>query len=306
LHKYLYAYQNPTVYVDPNGMCSVVTVYDAEGNPGIGCSSAWYEDNALIGAGLLAIQGATLGTWPRDADDQNTTLPIFGGVDLRWDWASANMEAARENRILGAIDTVKNIKSGKGIIDGAKNGITTLKKNKQLGGSKQETRVISESDSDIKVESKSISDPVGTSRDKNGALHGKDGRFVNDPNKPVKKPGSGEKIENKAQGDRRELETEKELQSQYPDASVQREQYLRDSDGNIVRDPVTGEGRRIDHVVIEDGNVIDSVETTSINADKTAQTNKEIRIRESGGEYIRDRDTGCLEKACNTRIIRRD
>ncbi len=32
--------------------------------------------------------------------------------------------------------------------------------------------------------------------------------------------------------------------------------YLRDKDGNIVRDPVTGEGRRIDFVVIKDGKVV--------------------------------------------------
>lgn len=117
----------------------------------------------------------------------------------------------------------------------------------------------------------------------------------------------GDPIPNSVEGRRRQLETDAELQGLYPDASIQAEQYLRGSDGRIARDPLTGEGRRIDHVVIQDRKVIDSIETTSPTAPKLPQANKESRIRESGGGYIRDRDSGCLlEIGCNTREVRRE
>ena len=54
---------------------------------------------------------------------------------------------------------------------------------------------------------------------------------------------------------------------------------MRDSEGKIVRDPETGEARRIDFVVVKDGQVVDSIEVTSETADKTGQTAKEERIR---------------------------
>ncbi|UTM59457.1 hemagglutinin repeat-containing protein [Photobacterium sp. CCB-ST2H9] len=118
---------------------------------------------------------------------------------------------------------------------------------------------------------------------------------------------SGEPIPNAVEGNRRNFETEAELNARYPEASVQPEQYLRDSDGRIVKDPLTGEGRRIDHVVIQNGKVIDSAETTSLSARKEKQSEKEKRIRDSGGKYVRDRETGCLvEIYCETRIIRRE
>ena len=97
---------------------------------------------------------------------------------------------------------------------------------------------------------------------------------------------------NKRDGMRREKETEQELVEKYPDESVQREQYLRDKEGKILKDPLTGEARRVDHVVIKDGKVIDMVETTSKSADKAGQIAKENRILESGGRFVRDRTTG--------------
>lgn len=113
---------------------------------------------------------------------------------------------------------------------------------------------------------------------------------------------------NKRDGAKREQATEDELKNQYPDASVQREQYLRDKDGNILKDPLTGEARRVDHVVIKDGKVIDMVETTSKSADKAAQIAKENRILDAGGGYVRDRATGQTVPVGQTpiRIIRRD
>lgn len=97
--------------------------------------------------------------------------------------------------------------------------------------------------------------------------------------------------ENQKNGKRREKETEQELKEKYPDAEVQGERYLRDANGKIVKDPLTGEGRRLDHVVIKDGKVIDVVETTSLTVDKSAQIAKEGRIIESGGSFIRDKVT---------------
>lgn len=113
---------------------------------------------------------------------------------------------------------------------------------------------------------------------------------------------------NKRDGMRREKETEQELVEKYPDASVQREQYLRDKDGKILKDPLTGEARRVDHVVIKDGKVIDMVETTSTSADKAGQMAKENRIFDSGGKFLRDRSTGQTVPVGETpiRLIRRN
>ena len=98
-------------------------------------------------------------------------------------------------------------------------------------------------------------------------------------------------LPNKEEGLRREAEVEEELEKKYPESEgyeIVSEAYLRDSEGKIVRDPETGEARRIDFVV-------DSIEVTSETADKTGQTAKEERIREAGGNYIKTSD-GSLAK----------
>ena len=118
-------------------------------------------------------------------------------------------------------------------------------------------------------------------------------------------------IQNKLDGLAREKEVAQELREQYPPEEGYKiipEAYLRDKDGNIVRDPVTGEARRIDFVVEKDGKIVDSVEVTSKTADKTDQMAKENRIRENGGNYVRNSD-GELVKIpsdVHTRIERRD
>ena len=73
-------------------------------------------------------------------------------------------------------------------------------------------------------------------------------------------------------------------------------------------DPFTGTGRRIDHVVIQNGRALDSVETTSQTATKAAQIAKENRIRQQGGTFVRDRGTGQLIdlKDVPTQIIRKN
>ena len=121
----------------------------------------------------------------------------------------------------------------------------------------------------------------------------------------------GEPIQNKVDGLRREKEVGDELKEKYPESEgykVESEKYLRDKDGKIVKDPETGEARRIDYVVIKDGKIVDSVEVTSTTADKTEQSAKEKRIRENGGNYILDDNGNLVEFPENveTRIERRD
>lgn len=102
---------------------------------------------------------------------------------------------------------------------------------------------------------------------------------------------------NRTDGNRRESEFREWLEKQYgvnDGYIIEDEIYLRDKDGNIVRDPVTGEARRVDFVVIEDGKVIKSYEVTSLTAPKEDQMAKENRLREIGGDYMKDGVTGKL------------
>jgi hypothetical protein len=105
-------------------------------------------------------------------------------------------------------------------------------------------------------------------------------------------------IGNKEEGLRREAEVEEDLKKKYLESDgyeIVKEAYLRDSEGKIVKDPETGTARRIDFVVVKDGQVVDSIEVTSETADKREQTAKENRIREAGGNYIKTAD-GSLAK----------
>lgn len=118
-------------------------------------------------------------------------------------------------------------------------------------------------------------------------------------------------VKNKLDGVARELTVEHELEYKYPEKDgyrIIREAYLRDENGNIVKDPITGAARRIDFVVVKDGKVVDSIEVTSQSADKTEQCAKEDRIRDNGGNYIKDDNGNLVEFPSNirTRIERRD
>lgn len=118
-------------------------------------------------------------------------------------------------------------------------------------------------------------------------------------------------LQNKLDGLEREKDVAKELNEEYPPEegySTVPEVTLRDKDGNVVKDPVTGEARRIDFAVVKDGKVVDSVEVTSKTADKSAQSAKEERIREAGGNYIKDNNGNLVEipTEVRTRIERRD
>lgn len=148
--------------------------------------------------------------------------------------------------------------------------------------------------------------PPGVIRTGWGAING--GRYVADRVEKAIEEREKAQIPNAKDGAARELAAHEELVKANPDASVQRERYLRDANGKIAKDPVSREGRRIDHAVIKDKKVTDLVETTSHTASKDAQVAKEMRIREAGGHYIRDKETRKLLDVKNvpTRIERRD
>lgn len=137
----------------------------------------------------------------------------------------------------------------------------------------------------------------------------KEGRFDNYDSPIVKEMGKA--IKNKLDGLAREKEVGEELEKKYPSEEgnqIVSEAYLRDKDGVIVKDFVTGEARRVDFMVVKDGRVIDSIEVTSKTADKAEQIAKEERIRKAGGNYIRDNEGNLAEisSAVHTHIERRN
>ena len=116
--------------------------------------------------------------------------------------------------------------------------------------------------------------------------------------------------ENAQKGRLREDLVAEKLRDIYPESKgyeVNREASLRDADGNVIRDP-EGSYRRIDFVVTQDGQVVDSIEVTSENATKEAQMAKEKRIRESDEVFVRDTEGELcrLPESVDTRIKRVD
>jgi hypothetical protein len=111
---------------------------------------------------------------------------------------------------------------------------------------------------------------------------------------------------NQLAGASREALVRGQLAARNPGATIQNEVYLRTANGRRALDPLTGKARRLDSVVIRDGAVIDSVEVTSTTANKAAQIAKEMRIRNAGGIFVRDRITGALIDLSRipTRVVR--
>ena len=109
-----------------------------------------------------------------------------------------------------------------------------------------------------------------------------------------------------APGADRALRVQRRLEHWFGPGTVQSEQYLRLGGGEIAVDPLTGEARRLDFVVVREGQVRAAVEVTSRTAGKVAQAAKEVRIRRAGGTHIKDRATGGLLDLSKvpTRIIR--
>ena len=109
---------------------------------------------------------------------------------------------------------------------------------------------------------------------------------------------------NAAAGRARQAASKADLERLNPGASVQSEQLLRTADGRKAIDPLSGSGRRLDNVVIQNGKALDVVETTSLKANKAAQIAKENRIHDAGGNFVRDRTTGTLVEVPPSRIER--
>ena len=119
-------------------------------------------------------------------------------------------------------------------------------------------------------------------------------------------PWGLDRIKNAVDGDRRHQDFNDEIRPKHPTAIIQCECYLRDAKGKSVKDPVTGERRRIDTAVIEGGQA-KTYEVTSHNADKREQIAKEARIRANGGTYIKVRSTGELVPVTGiSKVERRD
>ncbi len=113
------------------------------------------------------------------------------------------------------------------------------------------------------------------------------------------------RIKNAVEGDRRHKEFNAELLQSNPDANIQSECYLRGADKRSVTDTDTKERRRLDTVVIENGQAT-AYEVTSMTADKQAQIEKEARIRAKGGTFVKDRTTGDLVPVVGvSKVVRR-
>lgn len=124
-------------------------------------------------------------------------------------------------------------------------------------------------------------------------------------NKPIVEEEVKQIEKNRESGAMREEYALKDLQDEFSAEEgykIEREQCLRNEKGESVKDPETGEARRIDFIVTKDEKVVKSIEVTSESAPKAAQLAKEDRIRDVGGNFIKDRNTGQLvEMASNVR-----
>ena len=98
------------------------------------------------------------------------------------------------------------------------------------------------------------------------------------------------RIKNAVDGERRHQTFNRKMKEQHPNAIIQCECYLRDASGRSVQDPITEERRRVDTAIIENGRA-QTYEITSPNALKQSQIDKENRIIDVGGIYIKDRKT---------------
>ncbi|WP_411710778.1 RHS repeat domain-containing protein [Neisseria animaloris] len=116
------------------------------------------------------------------------------------------------------------------------------------------------------------------------------GHFKKKPGRKSKKTGKGECIQNKKDGDAREAKHREDLEAQYGVDRILGQKFLRDKKGDIVKDPLTGESRKLDFVIKGAGanGGAHAQEVTSLTASKTAQILKESRIRDAGGIYVRD------------------
>jgi RHS repeat-associated protein len=111
-------------------------------------------------------------------------------------------------------------------------------------------------------------------------------------------------IPNKVSGTAREQRLGAKLEAKFGEDNILRERYLRDAQGNSVRDS-EGSRRRIDFVIRGSEGKGTAVEATSKTASKTIQAAKEEQIRDAGGIFVRDPKTReLIEVEDISRLIR--
>ncbi|WP_246593415.1 RHS repeat-associated core domain-containing protein [Photorhabdus akhurstii] len=98
-------------------------------------------------------------------------------------------------------------------------------------------------------------------------------------------------IPNKVAGTAREKRAQAIFEKRYGKENVISERYLRDANGKSVKDPLTGERRRIDFVIKGQDGKWSPVEITSQTAPKVGQLAKEQRIQQAGGIFVRNPNT---------------
>jgi RHS repeat-associated protein len=260
-NRYTYVRNSPTSYNDPSGYfwSALVTLgfaaYDTYNYATGKTSGAEYAKNMALNGAALVADVATAGQG--------------GGLAVRA--ANAGIRVAKAvDKANDAYQTVSTIvETGQAVANGDSSQVSrtlvTAAVERVVGGGKGKHDV----DLNVKAVKAKRHDGV-----------------------PEAAPTGGSNVhENAEAGKRRHQESVDELKEKHPDASVQTERTLRNADGTKAIDPMTGEGRRIDTVVVQDGKGVKSIETTSPTADKSKQSEKEDRIRENGGTYIRDKET---------------
>ena len=95
---------------------------------------------------------------------------------------------------------------------------------------------------------------------------------------------------NRIAGAAREKKALELLRKEHPNADILSQRSLRDSQGSRLIDLLTGKGRRLDFVVVENGKVVKLVEVTSLSASKTAQLAKTARIRARWNPFVIGQD----------------
>lgn len=108
--------------------------------------------------------------------------------------------------------------------------------------------------------------------------------------------------QNRADGTRRQEQYRQEMADIYGEENVLTERFLRNANGDVVRDPVTGEGRRLNCVVVN-GQCGYAAEVTSPTVDERQQIRKETNIRNAGGIFVENPRTGELIEVENTSEI---
>jgi len=310
LNKYLYGYANPGVYFDPDGRVGIasdaeriakdsVAAYDADiaqltqddsylRAAGLYLGKAAAETGALVASGLNATSNLLARNLPEGystrqqaereiAEAEYTMSRVIEGVGQTASYVKEDPAGASAKLVNAAAEFGGKALSGD--VHAVGQTLAALPALATGGSTKLATglRRLAPDVSDIDF------DDLG------------------DAYRPAGRAKEPAQVRvNQFDGAQREDGTLADLQAKYPNARIQRQVYLRTEDGKRAIDEVgTGEARRLDFVVIEDDKVIDVVETTSQSARKSGQFAKEQRIREAGGTYIRDRQTGCLLDACD-------